>query len=170
MLVHNYCSLPLPSSSSSSSSPPTSNRVILFSIPFLTFLDLVFLHKIFVKTYTWSAAGVFVAFGGSLMPKKDLYIYMRSVQGAPFLFLLLLLSSLPLQGRSKRLFPSASPMCVFIILLLRGYYAACHTFLLSFFCCTSVHDVCLSIRLRIRDSDKWLNTCSYWVIIGLWKH
>lgn len=30
---------------------PPPSRVILLFYPFLTFLDLVFLHKIFVKTY-----------------------------------------------------------------------------------------------------------------------
>lgn len=156
MLVHNYCS-------------PPSHPLFY---PFLTFLDLVFLHKIFVKTYNWSALGVFVAFGcffgggkgvgegvdndicsqSHLCNKEKYekksgiacyyYIY-SSLQAAPHL------SSLPPHGRSKRLFTLAYSMFLSCVVIMLMY----HTFLNQIqysICYTSLHDVCLSIRLRIR--------------------
>lgn len=171
MLVHNYCS-------------PPSHPLFY---PFLTFLDLVFLHKIFVKTYNWSALGVFVVlsffvfcFGGEggdkdtcylshLCKKTNMksgiacyyYIY-SSLQAAP------LLSSLPPQGRSKRLFTLAYSM-----FLSCGYYVnvpyisksnTVFNLLYLFARCLSPHPI------TDKDTDKWLNTCAYWVIIGLWRH
>lgn len=138
----------------------------------------MFLHKIFVKTYNWSALGVFVVvvffvfFGGgvgvqhmlpvTVMQRKKymkseiacyFYIY-SSLQAAP------LISSLPPQGRSERLL-------TFNVSFSRGYYVnvpyisksnTVFNLLYLFSWCLSLHPI------RDKDTDKWLNTCSYWVI------
>lgn len=57
--------------------------------------------------------------------------------------------SLPPQGRSKRLFTLAYSMFLSCVVIMLMY----HTFLNQIqysICYTSLHDVCLSIRLRIR--------------------
>lgn len=160
MLVHNYCS------------PPSHP---LFYPP-LTFLDLVFLHKIFVKTYNWSALGVFVDFLAcswvdklltvTLTQKKKkkngaCYYYIYSSQhAAP------ILSSLAPQGRLKRLFTVAYSMFFF----LRGYHVIVPYISTSntLFNLLHLFAWCLSLHpITDKDIDKWLNRCSYWVIIGL---
>lgn len=160
MLVHNYCS-------------PPSHPLFY---PFLTFLDLVFLHKIFVKTYNWSALGVFVAFyvegDGDMCSQSHLWKKKNWSLFLPHLFKSTWLPH-PLFFGAPGSLKALIYISLFNVSFLRGYYAnvpyisksnTVFNLLHLFAWCLSFHPI------TDKDIDKWLNTCSYWVIIGLWKH
>lgn len=179
MPVHNYCSASL------------LPRLILFSIPFLTFLTWCsYIKKIFVKTYNPSALGSFCYRGDwrwhmltvTLMPKKGRRrrrMGLEAGKKAYYIYLSLhpLLCGAP--GSRKALIYIEPIQCFCFsrghyvnVFLNQIQYSICYTSFLSsssflfLFCawCQSLHPI------TDKDIDKWLNTCSYWVIIGLWKH